>query len=140
VLKTAPWRVVEGYPVSPTEEDPTHMVMLNWLVHEEPLEQEEELALGILDHLLMGTPTSSLYKALIESGLGTAVIGGGLSDELKQATFSAGLKGVKPDDVPAVEALVQSTLAQVAAAGFDADAVEASMNTVDCLTLTSPSP
>ena len=37
--------------------------MLNWLVHEEPLEQEEELALGILDHLLMGTPTSSLYKA-----------------------------------------------------------------------------
>ena len=139
-LKTAPWRVVEGYPVSPTEEDPTHMVMLNWLVHEEPLEQEEELALGILDHLLMGTPTSSLYKALIESGLGTAVIGGGLSDELKQATFSAGLKGVKPDDVPAVEALVQSTLAQVAAAGFDADAVEASMNTVDCLTLTSPSP
>jgi len=106
-------------------------VMLNWLVHEEPLEQEEELALGILDHLLMGTPTSSLYKALIESGLGTAVIGGGLSDELKQATFSAGLKGVKPDDVPAVEALVQSTLAQVAAAGFDADAVEASMNTVE---------
>mmetsp|Transcript_21582 Transcript_21582/g.51491 ORF Transcript_21582/g.51491 Transcript_21582/m.51491 type:complete len:838 (+) Transcript_21582:296-2809(+) len=131
VLKTAPWRVVEGYPVSPTEEDPTHMVMLNWLVHEEPLEQEEELALGILDHLLMGTPTSSLYKALIESGLGTAVIGGGLSDELKQATFSAGLKGVKPDDVAAVEALVQSTLAQVASAGFEADAIEASMNTVE---------
>jgi len=131
LLKSAPWRVVETYPVSPTEEDPTHMVMLNWLVHEEPLEQEEELALGILDHLLMGTPTSSLYKALIESGLGTAVIGGGLSDELKQATFSAGLKGVKPDDVPAVEALVQSTLAQVAIAGFDADAVEASMNTVE---------
>ena len=67
-----------------------------------------------------------MTKALIESGLGTAVIGGGLSDELKQATFSAGLKGVKPDDVPAVEALVQSTLAQVAIAGFDADAVEAS--------------
>ena len=60
-----------------------------------------------------------------------AVIGGGLSDELKQATFSAGLKGVKPDDVPAVEALVQSTLAQVASAGFDADAIEASMNTVE---------
>ncbi len=77
--------MVEPYPVAPTEVDPTHMVMLNWLVHQEPLEQDEELALAILDHLLMGTPTSVLYKALIESGLGTAVIGGGVSDELKQA-------------------------------------------------------
>ena len=62
-LKKEPWRVVEPYPVAPTEVDPTHMVMLNWLVHQEPLEQDEELALAILDHLLMGTPTSVLYES-----------------------------------------------------------------------------
>jgi len=35
----------------------------------------------------MGTRTSVLYKAMAESGLGAAVVGGGVSDELKQATF-----------------------------------------------------
>merc|ERR1719424_2164180 len=51
-------------------------------------------------------------------------MGGGLSDELKQATFSIGLKGVKPEDVPKVEALAVSTL-------FEADAIEASLNTIE---------
>ena len=74
--------------------------MVNWLLHEEPLSPEDEIALSVLDHLLMGTPTSTLYKPMIESGLGTAIMGGGLSDELKQATFSIGLKGVKKEDVP----------------------------------------
>ena len=59
----------------------------------------------MLDHLLMGTPTSTLYKPMIESGLGAAIVGGGLSNELKQATFSIGLKGVQPDDVQKVEQL-----------------------------------
>ena len=80
------------------------MVMMSWLLHEQPLSPEDELALGVLDHLLMGTPTSTLYKPMIESGLGAAVMGGGVSDELKQATFSVGLKGIKADDVPKVEA------------------------------------
>ena len=30
--------------------------MLSWLLHEEALSAEDELALGVLDHLLMGTP------------------------------------------------------------------------------------
>ena len=77
------------------------------------LSSEDELALGVLDHLLMGTPTSALYKPIIESGLGAAVMGGGVSDELKQATFSIGLKGVKAEDVPKVEELALSTLKQV---------------------------
>ena len=96
------------------------MVMVNWLTHEEPLAAVDELALGVLDHLLMGSTTADLYKPLIESGLGTAVVGGGLSDELKQATFSVGLKGVKPEDVAAVEQLALDTLAKVVGDGFDA--------------------
>ena len=41
-------------------------------------------------------------KALTDSGLGSEVIGGGLSDELSQATYAAGLKGVKPEDADKV--------------------------------------
>merc|ERR1740129_2574278 len=54
-------------------------------------------------------------------------MGGGVSDELKQATFSIGLKGVQADDVPKVEALVVETLQKAAAEGFEADAIEASL-------------
>ena len=45
------------------------------------------------------------------------MIGGGLSDELSQATFSVGLKGVKPQDVEAVEKLVHESLKQFATDG-----------------------
>ncbi len=57
---------------------------------------ETELAWGFLDYLMLGTSASPLRRALTESGLGESIIGGGLSDELRQPTFSLGLKGVDP--------------------------------------------
>lgn len=48
----------------------------------------------IFDTLSIGTSSSVLQKALTESKLGETVIGGGLSDELIQNTFSIGLKGI----------------------------------------------
>merc|ERR1719149_382871 len=129
-----PRRVVERFPASADEAAPgapSHMVMLNWLLNEKPLSPVDELALTVLDELLMGTRTATLYKAMAESGLGAAVVGGGVSDELKQATFSVGLKGVAKEDVPKVEALALETLAAAAKDGFEADAVEAAVNTLE---------
>ena len=57
--------------------------------------------------------------------------GGGLSDELLQATFSVGLKGVKADNTKQVEELVLKTLLQITESGFENSAVEASMNTLE---------
>ena len=51
--------------------------------------------LEIRAHILIGTPASPLRKALIDSGLGEAPVGGGLDDDLRQAAFSIGLKGVE---------------------------------------------
>ena len=73
---------------------------------------------------LLGTSSSPLRKALTESGLGESVCGGGLSDELLQATFSIGLKGVAAPDVDQVEQLVLHTLEQLANEGFEEAAVE----------------
>ncbi|GFY89606.1 presequence protease 1 [Actinidia rufa] len=56
-------------------------------------------ALGFLDHLMLGTPASPLRKILLESGLGDAIVGGGVEDELLQPQFSIGLKGVSEDDI-----------------------------------------
>merc|ERR1712194_834873 len=100
-------------------------------LNDERLSSLDELTLGILDHLLMGTSSSILRKSLMESGYGEAITGGGLSDELLQATFSIGMKGVKPVDVPALEKLIIETLEKVAKEGFEADAIAASMNTIE---------
>lgn len=44
---------------------------------------------------MMGTPASPLYKALIDSGMGSSVIGGGMDDGMLQTTFSVGLKDAR---------------------------------------------
>jgi Zn-dependent M16 (insulinase) family peptidase len=65
---------------------------VNWVLTQEPLDVETELALGFLDYLLLGTPAAPLRKALNDSNLGAALVGGGMDDELKQPIFSVGLK------------------------------------------------
>ena len=51
-------------------------VSLNWLLSEEHMDLETELAWGFLDYLLLGTSAAPLRKALNDSGLGEALIGG----------------------------------------------------------------
>ncbi|CAA0807546.1 Presequence protease 2-chloroplastic/mitochondrial [Striga hermonthica] len=131
-LFSKPVRIVEKYPAAEREDlKKKHMVCLNWLLSEEPLDLETELALGFLDDLLLGTPSSPLTKILLESRLGDAIVGGGLEDELLQPVFSIGLEGVSDDDIQKVEDLIMATLTKLAEEGFDSDAVEASMNTIE---------
>lgn len=54
-------------------------VSLNWLLSEEHLDLETELAWGFLDYLLLGTSAAPLRKVLNDSGLGEALIGETLS-------------------------------------------------------------
>lgn len=131
-LFSEPVRIVEKYPASEGGDlKKKHMVCLNWLLADKPLDLETELALGFLDHLMLGTPASPLRRNLLESGLGDAIIGGGMEDELLQPQFSIGLKNVSEDDINKVEELIMSTLKNLAEEGFNTDAVEASMNTIE---------
>ncbi|XP_055815817.1 presequence protease 1, chloroplastic/mitochondrial [Solanum dulcamara] len=132
ILFSEPIRIVEKYPVGEDGDlKKKHMVCVNWLLCDRPLDLETELALGFLDHLLLGTPASPLRKILLESGLGDAIVGGGIEDELLQPQFSIGLKGVSEENIQKVEELIMSTLEGLAEKGFDSDAVEASMNTIE---------
>ena len=65
------------------------------------------------------------------SYVGESVTGGGLSDELLQSSFSVGLKGVKQESVSSVESLVISTLNQLSESGFEKEAIEAAINTME---------
>ncbi|VAI61010.1 unnamed protein product [Triticum turgidum subsp. durum] len=106
-----PVRIAEKYPAGQEGDlKKKYMVCTNWLLSEEPLDVETELALGFLDHLLLGTPASPLRRILLESGLGEAIVGGGVEDELLQPQFSIGLKGVSEDNIEKVEELVMQIL------------------------------
>lgn len=122
--------IKEAYP-SGADQPETHMVNINWLLHDKPMTLTEELTLEVLDHLMLGTSSSILRKALMESGLGSAITGGGISMELLQSTFSLGLKGVEKENVKAVETLILDTLIKVVEEGFTEDAIAASMNTME---------
>lgn len=88
-------------------DQPKAFISLNWVLTEEPLDVETDLALSFLDYLLLGTEASPLRKALNDSGLGEAIIGGGLGDELRQPSFSLGLKGVDPSRTKEVRLLAE---------------------------------
>ncbi|GLU09297.1 hypothetical protein SLE2022_261630 [Rubroshorea leprosula] len=127
-----PVRVVEKYPVGEGGNlKKKHMVSHNWLLSDKPLDLQTELELGFLDHLLLGTPASPLRKTLLESGLGDAIVAGGVDDELLQPQFGIGLKGVSEDNIQKVEELIMSTLQKLSEEGFEKDAVEASINTIE---------
>ncbi len=104
-------------------------VTVNWLLPE-GADVERALGLSILSHILIATPASPLRKALIDSGLGEEVVGG-IEEQLRQMTFSAGLKGVQPENIASVEALILDTLARLAKDGLDANTIAASLNTVE---------
>lgn len=106
------------------------MLSVNWLLrdHADP---ERALGLAILSTILLGTAASPLRKALIDSGLGEGLTASGLDDDIREATFSVGLKGIAAEDTGRVEELIRSSLSTLARDGIDPDTVAAGMNSVE---------
>lgn len=127
-----PRAIVHGYAAGPAqdEEQARGMFTVNWLLPE-TVDVEMNFALQMLEQILIGMPASPLRKALIESGLGEDIVGAGLETELRQMYFSTGLKGIRPEDAPVVEALVFDTLRGLAENGIDPACIEAAVNTVE---------
>lgn len=123
-----PRRITESFAAGGDDEE-KGMICLNWLLTE-TTDLESKMVFNILSSVLLGMPGAPLRKALIESGLGEDIVGG-LEDELRQMFFSVGMKGVALDSLERVEALIMETLADLSRNGIDADAVEASVNTLE---------
>jgi Zn-dependent M16 (insulinase) family peptidase len=124
----SPKTVEATYAASDGDDGSKSMVAVNWLLHGD-FDAETGLALQILDHILIGTPASPLRKALIDSGLGEDLAGGGMETELKQFLFSIGLRGVEAGHEEAVEALVLKTIQELGDGGIEPQTVQAAINT-----------
>jgi Zn-dependent M16 (insulinase) family peptidase len=123
-----PRRVVQSYAAS-AQDSAKGFVTLNWMF-DEITDTELNFGLGMLEHVLIGTTAAPLRKALIDSGLGEKLAGGGLH-ELRQMSFSVGLKGADPTKSDAVEQLILETLTTLARDGIDPGTTEASFNTIE---------
>lgn len=120
-----------AYPSSGGEDLNKRMFTINWLLNEEFLTTKDRMKLNILNHLLLGTTASDLYKILIDSKLGESVIGGGLSEELQQATYGIGMKGVNKNNIQQLEELIKNSLLNISLNGFNSNAIESSLNTIE---------
>ncbi|MCX5895739.1 MAG: insulinase family protein [Proteobacteria bacterium] len=106
------------------------MLTVNWLLAETSA-VDMNLALHIMEYILLGMPASPLRKALIDSGLGEDIAGVGLESELRQLFFSTGLKGIDVSNAQRIETLILDTLKGLVQSGIDPRTVEAAVNTIE---------
>ena len=123
-----PKRLVRPFAV--TDAKAKGMVTVNWLLLE-TTDTETCLTFRMLNYMLLGMPASPLRKALIDSGLGEDLAGGGLEDELRHMYFSTGLKGINISDAARVETVIWETLTRLVKEGLDPLTIEAAINTIE---------
>ena len=114
-------------------EDPAqkHQACVTWLMSD-IRDTGEVLTLALLEQILIGNAGSPLRKALIDSGLGSALCdGSGYDAENRDTHFTAGLKDVAADAAEKVEQVVFDVLAGLAERGIDADLVESAIHQLE---------
>jgi Zn-dependent M16 (insulinase) family peptidase len=121
-----PVAAIEPYPVSATEDvAQKSQALLAWVTIP-TANSFDLLAMRVLAEVLLDNAGSPLRKALIDSGLGTAMADGtGLHDDYRESVFGAGLKGINADDAEKVQDVVLRTLERLADDGVDQSQVDA---------------
>jgi len=126
-----PKRKVIFYPVSKDESlDKKTFVVVGFKL-DKSTNHEHCLAFSILSYLLIGTSASPLRKTLIDSELGSEIIGGGFDDNRFETTFAVGLKGTEGDHEEKIIELIFSTLKNMVDDGIEENMVKSAVNTVD---------
>lgn len=126
----SPVRVEEGYAADEVKEDGSHVVT-GWLLGEST-DLNQQFEAQLLSSVLLDNSASPLRRVLENSDLGRAPSPlCGLEDSNKEMSFMCGLEGVKRDDAPKVEALILSTLEDVAKNGVPQESVDAMLHQLE---------
>jgi Zn-dependent M16 (insulinase) family peptidase len=130
ITRDVPPHSVHPFPVTEEKED-EYRIMVTWLLNDDEMDRQTEIAWRMLDYLLLKSPIGPLRKGLENSGVGKEVISTGLRDDLRQWTFSIGMRGISKDDIASIEDTVMKILNQIETNGFQFWEVEAAFNTVE---------
>ena len=121
----SPQTVRDTYPVAPDESlDEKTYLMLTWLIGD-ATDPEDVAMCYILSLILFGNEAAPLKKSLIDSKLGTDIIGSGVGSIGPNSSFFVGIKGSEKDRVDTFTNLVTDTLTELADSVFDEKLVEA---------------
>ena len=124
-----PMQATEPYPTSASEDNTKKAQALTAWVTARSADSFQSLAMKVLTEVLLSNAGSPLRKALIDSGIGSALAdGSGLHDDYKESVFGAGLKGIEAGDAPRVEKVVLDTLERLADEGVDPKLVDAAIH------------
>jgi Zn-dependent M16 (insulinase) family peptidase len=120
------------YPLGKTEDaSKKSQVCAAWLMAD-IRDTFEVLILTLLELILLGNSASPLRKALIDSGLGTALSDRtGFDADQRDTLFACGLKGVEASDARKIEAIVFDVIENLATNGIDKPLIESAIHQME---------
>lgn len=127
---TEPKRLEASFPFA-EDENPKGKTLISfgWLTCN-VRDQDELLALCILDIILMETDASPLKMALLKSGY-CKQVGAFIDVECNEIPFILNFKGCNPENADLIEALIIQTLKDVIAKGIPLEAVESAIHQLE---------
>ena len=127
-----PRTVSYSYPIDPAEDTSRkHQMCVAWLTADIQ-DHFEVLKLALLEQVLLGNAASPMRKALIESGLGSALCDGcGFDAENRDSLFVFGLKDVSAEAMGALDSLVTNVLQDLCETGIDPRLVDSALHQIE---------
>lgn len=127
---TQPRRIQTAYPTASEENtEDTTWIAFAWLTCN-ILEQEELLALNILQIMLMGTDASPLKRALLRSGVCKSAVSH-IDADLQEIPWTITLSGCSKDAGPAAEAVLRQALQELVIQGIPLDTMTHAMHQLE---------
>ncbi len=128
----APRSVRYTYALAPTE-DPSrkNQVSLAWLMGD-ICDTFDVLVLAVLEQILLGNAASPLRKALMDSGLGSALSDAtGFDADNRDTMFACGLKDTEESAADEIEGIIFGVLQKLADDGIDREMVDAAIHQIE---------
>ena len=109
-IRAKKWRVprqkrVYYVPEPGQEKDDGAVLLFAWRM-DERRDPDLDLAMQLLDLLLLGNQSAPLKKTLLESGLCSAITSSGYDDSSSQAIFQVGARGCKAENFDQLQKLI----------------------------------
>jgi Zn-dependent M16 (insulinase) family peptidase len=120
------------YPLQ-SSEDPSKkcQVCVAWLTADIK-NSFDVLTLSLLEQVLLGNSAAPLRKALIDSGLGSALCdGSGFDADNRDTSFVSGLKDVEEASAEKIEAIIFEVLADLANKGIDQQLIDSAIHQIE---------
>lgn len=118
------------YPIAPEEEinDKT-LISFSWLTCH-ILEQQEAMALGVLEMILMDTDASPLKIALLQSGL-CKQAQSSIDEEITEIPWTIVLKGCQRESADDLEKVIRETLERICKEGIPIEKIENALHQLE---------